>query len=224
MKLLTNYIYNILLFFFLPYLGLGQTTISGVVTENNETPILGANVYLEGTYDGASTDIDGSFSFKTSETGEQTLIISFVSFESFKMSADVTQLKNLIIKLREDVNSLETVVISAGTFEASDNSKISVLKPLDVVINPVGEALAGGPSGFDHPQHVLDGGVVLRRLRAAAAKMPLNQGRQVDGQELPRERHVCVNDRGPLCKFEPFDEPCPEQVVDGPRDRALVHF
>ena len=133
MKLLTNYIYNILLFFFLPYLGLGQTTISGVVTENNETPILGANVYLEGTYDGASTDIDGSFSFKTSETGEQTLIISFVSFESFKMSADVTQLKNLIIKLREDVNSLETVVISAGTFEASDNSKISVLKPLDVV-------------------------------------------------------------------------------------------
>ena len=133
MKLLTNYIYNILLFFFLPYLVLGQTTISGVVTENNETPILGANVYLEGTYDGASTDIDGSFSFKTSETGEQTLIISFVSFESFKMSADVTQLKNLIIKLREDVNSLETVVISAGTFEASDNSKISVLKPLDVV-------------------------------------------------------------------------------------------
>ena len=133
MKSLTNYIYNILLFFFLPYLGLGQTTISGVVTENNETPILGANVYLEGTYDGASTDIDGSFSFKTSETGEQTLIISFVSFESFKMLADVTQLKNLIIKLREDVNSLETVVISAGTFEASDNSKISVLKPLDVV-------------------------------------------------------------------------------------------
>jgi len=133
MNPLTNYVYNILLFCFLPLLVLGQTTISGVITENNETPIFGANVYLEGTYDGASTDIDGSFSFKTSETGEQTLIISFVSFESFKMLADVTQLKNLIVKLREDVNSLETVVISAGTFEASDNSKISVLKPLDVV-------------------------------------------------------------------------------------------
>ena len=42
-------------------------------------------------------------------------------------------MKNLQIKLRENVESLDAVVISAGTFEASDNSKVSVLKPLDVV-------------------------------------------------------------------------------------------
>jgi hypothetical protein len=37
------------------------------------------------------------------------------------------------VVLRDDVNSLDTVVITAGTFEANDNSKVSVLKPLDVV-------------------------------------------------------------------------------------------
>lgn len=110
-----------------------QTAISGKVTEKNGTPIVGANVYLEGTYDGASTDETGSFLFYTEETGVQTLIVSFVSFEPYLRSGDVAQMNQLNISLREDVNSLDTVVISAGTLEASDNSKVSVLKPLDVV-------------------------------------------------------------------------------------------
>ena len=90
---------------------------------------IGANVYLEGTYDGASTDENGSFSFETEETGIQTLIISYVTYEPFMMAGDVSQLKDLKLTLREDVNSLDTVVISAGSLEASDNSKVSVLKP-----------------------------------------------------------------------------------------------
>lgn len=117
----------------LPYMALCQTTISGTVTEVNGALILGANVYLDGTYDGASSNETGNFSFETTETGVQTLTVSFVSFETFMMAADVSQMKNITVTLREDVNSLDTVVLSAGTFEASDNSKISVLKPLDVV-------------------------------------------------------------------------------------------
>ena len=42
-------------------------------------------------------------------------------------------MKGLKITLRDDVNSLDTVTISAGSFSAGDNSKISVLKPLDIV-------------------------------------------------------------------------------------------
>ncbi|MEZ4779107.1 MAG: TonB-dependent receptor [Flavobacteriaceae bacterium] len=110
-----------------------QTEVSGTVTQKNGTPIVGANVYLEGTYDGASTNEQGFFSFTTTETGVQTLVVSFISFEAFMMAADVSQLKNLSITLKEDVNALDTVVISAGSFQAGDNSKISVLKPLDVV-------------------------------------------------------------------------------------------
>ena len=121
------------LIIFLPSLLLAQTTVSGTVADNNGTPIIGANVYLEGTYDGTTSDENGKFSFETSEKGTQTLLISFVSFETFSLSTDISQMKNLKIALREDVNSLETVTISAGSFSAGDNSKISVLKPLDIV-------------------------------------------------------------------------------------------
>ncbi|WP_299523081.1 TonB-dependent receptor [Winogradskyella sp.] len=111
----------------------GQTTISGKVTDNKNQPIEGANVYLNGTYDGATTDIAGEFLFTTEEKGTQALVISFLSFETETIFDDVSKLSNLQIKLREDVESLDAVVLSAGTFEASDNSKVSVLKPLDVV-------------------------------------------------------------------------------------------
>ncbi|MFK5981802.1 MAG: TonB-dependent receptor [Flavobacteriaceae bacterium] len=117
----------------MPFAAFSQTTISGKVTEANGNPILGANIYLEGTYDGTSSNENGDFSFETSEESTQTLIVSFLSFENYSLTVLVSEMKNLTIKLREDVNSLDTVVISAGTFEASDNSKVSVLKPLDVV-------------------------------------------------------------------------------------------
>jgi outer membrane cobalamin receptor len=125
-----------LITFFITILSLSsiaQSTINGIVTDAKDVPIIGANVYLEGTYDGTTSNEKGEFTFTTSETGSQTLLISFVSFETFTMTGDISFMKNLIVELREDVNSLDAVVISAGTFSAGDNSKVNALKPLDVV-------------------------------------------------------------------------------------------
>ncbi|WP_142785547.1 TonB-dependent receptor [Changchengzhania lutea] len=110
-----------------------QTTVNGTVVNSKNTPIEGANIYLEGTYDGGTTNEKGRFSFKTNETGSQTLMASYLSYETFTMMGDVSYMENLSIKLRDDVNTLDAVVLSAGTFQAGDNSKVNVLKPLDVV-------------------------------------------------------------------------------------------
>jgi len=112
---------------------LSQTTVSGKVIDSNNSPIVGANVYLDGTYDGDTTDDQGEFSFTTEETGSLSLIISYLSYETKTIVGDVSTFKNLQVKLKDDMEALDAVVISAGTFEASDNSKVSVLKPLDVV-------------------------------------------------------------------------------------------
>ena len=110
-----------------------QISIYGKVTDTNGIPIPGANIYLEGTYDGSTSNESGNFSFKTNETGTKALMVSYMSFETFRMFDDVNKMNNLNIKLREDVNALDAVVLSAGTFSAGDNSKVNVLKPLDVV-------------------------------------------------------------------------------------------
>lgn len=110
-----------------------QTTISGVVTDTRKQPIEGANVYLEGTYDGTSTDAEGKFTFETTETDTQTLIISMISYETYMQTGDISFLKNLDVQLDEAINQLTGVTLTAGSFQAGDNSKVSVLKPLDIV-------------------------------------------------------------------------------------------
>ena len=122
-----------IILFLLSALTFSQTVINGVITDSKGLPVEGANVYLDGTYDGVTSDMEGNFSFSTKETGTQTLIISYLSFETFTMIGDVSFMKNLQVKLKDDMNTLDAVVLSAGTFAAGDNSKISVLKPLDVV-------------------------------------------------------------------------------------------
>ncbi|WP_396184181.1 TonB-dependent receptor, partial [Flavobacterium sp.] len=118
---------------FVSLLSFSQNVISGKVVDEKEQPIPGANVYLEGTYDGGSTDENGQFNFTTNETGTKTLTISFLSFETYSKAIDVSQFQNQTIKLKESVNVLDAVILTAGTFEAGDKARVSVLKPLDIV-------------------------------------------------------------------------------------------
>ncbi len=114
-------------------LTIAQTSISGTVIDEKNNPITGANVYLEGTYDGTSTNTNGNFSFETAENGTLSLIVSAISYETHYEIGDVIFLKNLQITLKETINQLTGVTLTAGAFEAGDNSKVSVLKPLDIV-------------------------------------------------------------------------------------------
>lgn len=122
---------------------IAQTNIYGIVTDSKNNPIMGANIYLDGTYDGTSSNEEGKFSFATTQKGIQTLVISFLSYETYIKTADINTFKNIIVKLRDDINSLDAVVINAGTFEASEKAKVTVLKPLDIVTtaSAVGDVL-----------------------------------------------------------------------------------
>ncbi len=116
-----------------PFLAISQSLISGTVVNEKGKPIIGANVYLDGTYDGASTNEKGKFSFETTEKGSLMLVISALSYETHYEMGTVSYYKNLNIKMREAINELTGVTLTAGSFKAGDNSKVAVLKPLDVV-------------------------------------------------------------------------------------------
>lgn len=111
----------------------GQTLVTGVVTDNKTQPVMGANVFIEGTYDGAITDEKGFFSFTTTVQGKQKLVVSYVSYQTYRWEGEVDRMDGLSIVLKEDVNALDAVVISAGSIEAGDKARVSVLSSLDIV-------------------------------------------------------------------------------------------
>ena len=66
-----------------------QNTLSGKVLDQKGNPVSGANIYIDGTYDGTSSNEQGEFSFTTTTTGNQTLVVSFLVLETTKVPIDV---------------------------------------------------------------------------------------------------------------------------------------
>ncbi|MEC4005245.1 TonB-dependent receptor [Flavobacterium sp. SUN052] len=110
-----------------------QTSLSGKVVDEKNNPIIGANIFINGSYDGTSTNEKGEFTFPTTEKGTKILVISFLGFETLSLPIEIEKFNNQIIKLKESVNTLDAVVITAGTFDAGEKARVSVLKPLDIV-------------------------------------------------------------------------------------------
>lgn len=110
-----------------------QTTVSGKIVNGKGVPVAGANVYIEGSYDGASSSESGEFSFVTTTLGNQNLVASSLLYETSNTLIDVAHFQNQTIKLRDNITALDAVVITAGTLESGGKSRVSVLKPLDIV-------------------------------------------------------------------------------------------
>ncbi|MFL5764642.1 MAG: TonB-dependent receptor [Bacteroidia bacterium] len=111
-----------------------QTKISGKISDQKKQPIPGVNIYIKDSYDGTSTGADGTYSFTASDTGTVTIVCTFIGFDPLEKQVHLTG-KDLSYNptLKESLNELKVVTISAGTIEASDEKKSTVLKPLDIV-------------------------------------------------------------------------------------------
>jgi hypothetical protein len=110
-----------------------QTTISGKIVDEKNKPIPNANIYIDGTYDGATSDNKGEFSFTTTAEGNQTLVISALSFEIKKLEIIMKSYQSQTIILKRNLTELNEVLITAGTLESGGKSRVSVLKPLDIL-------------------------------------------------------------------------------------------
>ncbi|MCK4751175.1 MAG: carboxypeptidase-like regulatory domain-containing protein, partial [Bacteroidales bacterium] len=128
----------VLLYSLILFLGFdltAQTAIKGMITDAEGESLVGANIYLEGTYDGASSNSEGEFLLTTDEAGNHILCIDFVGYEPCKKEVilDGTLVHFPIIKLKEAFNELSAVTISAGIFEAGDKKKSIAFSTIDMV-------------------------------------------------------------------------------------------
>jgi vitamin B12 transporter len=122
------------------------TTISGRVTTLKNEPIVGANVFIEGSYDGATTDTLGQFLFKTEEKGNRQLLATFIGCDTFKQAVGLNGSPlSIEAHLKSLQNELAEVVVSAGIFEAaSDKKRATVLSSLDIALTASASADIAG--------------------------------------------------------------------------------
>lgn len=113
---------------------LAQTTITGTVVNAKGETLPGANVYVKDSYDGATTDTSGAFTFTTFESGEQTLVASYIGYEKLEQPVNLAgSALEVKLEMKEEFSAQNTVLITAGGFGANDQVKAIVLNPLDIV-------------------------------------------------------------------------------------------
>jgi hypothetical protein len=117
------------------------TKISGnVLTEKNK-PINGANIVVEGTIDGATTDTLGYFEFETSKTGAVNLIITAIGYNDKEISLTLEQGKDLklSIKLAKGKSQTDEIIVTASSYTSGQQSQVT-LTPLEIVRIPGSDA------------------------------------------------------------------------------------
>ena len=95
------------LLFFVSQFIYSQETIKGTVKDENNQPLLGANVFWFNTAVGTTTDENGNFSIKKS-LESNFLVVSYVGFETKKIEVTSTTI-SIVLK---EVNTLKEVVVS----------------------------------------------------------------------------------------------------------------
>ena len=126
-------------------------TVTGKVTDKSGEPIVGAYVIVQGTSNGASTDLDGAYSLNAPANG----VLEFSSLGYETVAVPVNSRSVIDVSLADDALMLqETVVIGYGT-QKKENltgavASINTSKQLESrPIADVGRGLQGATPGLN---------------------------------------------------------------------------
>ncbi|MDE5626638.1 MAG: SusC/RagA family TonB-linked outer membrane protein, partial [Candidatus Amulumruptor sp.] len=125
-------------------------TCTGVITDSEGEPLIGASVLVAGTTLGASTDIDGRFSIKNVPVGS-TLKITYIGYQPVEMTWNGGEVN---VVLAEDNNVLdEVVVVGFGSQKKANlTGAVSTVSAKEIAarpVNTVADALQGMAAGLD---------------------------------------------------------------------------
>ena len=111
-----------------------QSTISGTVTDKRHHPVSNASISIKNSLNGTTTDSAGYFLLSAGVQGTQTLIVSSVGFKDIEKTIPLNDtIIEINFVLQYEDKALDPVVVSVGSFEASDKAKGASLTPMDAV-------------------------------------------------------------------------------------------
>ncbi|AZQ42839.1 SusC/RagA family TonB-linked outer membrane protein [Nonlabens ponticola] len=139
-----------ILFFLLTQFVFAQKTITGVVVDESDVPILGASIFIKSKNLGTQTGFDGDFSIEA-EIGD-LVSVSYIGFETQEFTVDSRDEYRII--LPTSINSLEEIVIVGygKQKKAILTSSVSIVDGDEVAKEPVlnvTQALQGKAAGVN---------------------------------------------------------------------------
>jgi TonB-linked SusC/RagA family outer membrane protein len=127
-----KFLFTIVAFVLSGVMAFAQTkTVTGTIVDEFGEPIIGANVLVKGTTNGAVTDIDGNYSI-TGVSDSDELVVSYIGYAS--QTLPVGNQTTFNITMKEDGENLEeVVVVGYGVQKKKDlTGSVSSIKSADI--------------------------------------------------------------------------------------------
>ncbi len=118
----------VLLMFSLTWAQSDGQIVGSVVDSQTGEPLIGANIYLEGTTLGAASDLDGRYLILNVPEGGYTLVVSIVGYAEMKVSdvqVEAGEVTKLDIPVQPEILTTDVVVVEA---KALENTEAALLK------------------------------------------------------------------------------------------------
>ncbi|MCK5440997.1 MAG: carboxypeptidase-like regulatory domain-containing protein [Maribacter sp.] len=108
---------------------LSQSKVGGIVVDESGEPVAFANVFFKNSTEGTITNDNGRFYMEADDTYD-TLVVSFIGYESQEISLTSKVTYNLKVVLLESNQQLKEVVIYAGKQSKKNNPAIDILRKI----------------------------------------------------------------------------------------------
>lgn len=129
-----------------------KRTVSGIVTDSKNEPLIGVNVTIKNaSTTGTITDIDGKYSLEI-PSGNSVLVFSYIGYSTQEVKVNNRSVVDIVLK--DDMQALEeVVVIGYGTVKRRDlTGAVASVQGKDIAANPVSnvsQALQGRLPGVN---------------------------------------------------------------------------
>jgi len=176
-----------------------QIEVSGRIVDTDGLPLPGVNVYDPMSYEGATTDSVGAFTYTAYAKTPFTLQTQYIGFKEERLEVTEENATGINFKLKETATALSEVVVSAGAFVASDTRKVAVLSSVDVATTGSTADIAQALNTLPGSTPAGESGQLLVRGGSAAETQAY-----INGMRVPNLYSSALPDVPSRTRFSPF--------------------
>ena len=183
------------------YTAMAQNTIKGTVTDENQSPVLGADIYIEQLHIGTTSDESGLFELNNIPNGTHKLSISFVGFNTENIELNISSEEKILeIALSPSVFHMDEVILSAPFNKLQSENVMKIeSKSIETLKKAGAPTLMQGISNIPGVSEITTGtGIGKPVIRGLSGNRVLvyTQGVRLENQQFGSEHGLGMNDSG----------------------------
>ena len=178
-----------------------QNSIKGIILDEFETPVMGADIYIEQLHIGTTSDNNGNFELQNIPQGSHKLSISFVGFNTKNLEINLASSNiELNISLVPSVFHMDEVIVSAPFNKLQSENVMKIeSRSIETLRKTGAPTLMSSISNIAGVSEITTGtGIGKPVIRGLSGNRVLvyTQGVRLENQQFGNEHGLGMNDSG----------------------------